>query len=350
MAIGLDEKVIAANYSAAIVRLAGNYGISENAVLEGVGITPEELQSTGQAISMNQNIRLTSNAVALTNIPHLGLILGQNLNVTAHGMMGIAVMSSKNVGDALNVACQYFKTRFAALSASSEVKDDMCIVTIQLDSVISDRMNEDPSMREAVRFGIDTLTSSACSIVRLLTQQSCNEFSYQFSYSTPSYYDEYKKIFGDSISFDQGVNRISFPAYIADLALPFYDEVTLQLALKSCSKSLSKQQVPLLLKHKIRALLDEIEGDFPDVEALSRKFNMCSRTVRRKLQAEGTSYQKILNDKRQELAKKYLLDSSLSIIQIASELKFVAPSSFSRIFKQWTGILPTEYRKRHLKR
>jgi len=349
MAIGLDEKVMAANYSAAIVRLAGSYGISEDAVLEGVGITPEELHSTGQVISMNQNIRLTSNAVALTKMPHLGLILGQNLNVTAHGMMGIAIMSSKNAGDALNVACQYFKTRFAAVSASSEIKNGSCIVTIQLDSTISDRMNEEPSMGASVRFGIDAIASSICSIAQLLTRQSCNEFSYQFSYSTPPYHDEYKKIFGDNISFDQGVNRITFPASLAGLAFPFYDEVTLKLALKSCSKSLSRQQTPILLKHKIRALLDEAEGDFPDVEALSRKFNMCSRTVRRKLQAEGTSYQKIVNEKRQELAKKYLRDSSLSIIQIASELKFAAPSSFSRIFKQWTGCLPTEYRKRYLK-
>jgi len=346
MEIYFNKNVMAANYSMAIIRLAQSYGVSEEAALEGTGITPAELHNTEQMLSINQNAKLTNNAINITGIPHLGLMLGQNLNVTAHGMMGIAIMSSKNLGDALNIVCQYLKTRLTVLSATNEIKGNKLILTIKQDSPIS---SNDNTIDTAICFAIEAISSSVHAIAKLLTQQPCDEFVYQFSYPAPSYSQEYKKVLGDNIFFSQGVNRVTAPASLAELPLPFYDEVTLKLALQNCNTSLSKQESPLLLKHKIKLILDEAKGEFPNIEEISSQFNMCSRTVRRKLQAEGISYQKIVNEKRLELAKTYLLDPNRSIIQISSDLNFSDPSYFARVFKQWTGYLPTEYRKLSLK-
>ncbi len=350
MAKGFDEKVIAGNYSAAIVRLAGHYGVSEAAVLEGTGIKAEELHSTDLMISINQNTHLTSNAVKLTGVPHLGLILGQNLNVTAHGMMGVAVMSSKNLGDALNVASQFYKTRLSAFSAFTEISNDKLTFTIEHDSPDNENVFDDTSIEMAIHFAIGAVSSSILTIAKLLTHKDCHEFIYQFSHPAPPYKDEYIKILGDNVYFDQEVNRVTAPAYFAELPLAFYDETTLKLALKNCSQSLSMQQTPRLMKHKIKEILDKTEGALPDIEQLTNTFNMCSRTLRRKLKIEGTSYQELINERRLTLAKKYLINPELSIIRISSDLEFSDPSYFARVFKRWTGYLPTEYRKRCLNR
>lgn len=349
MAIDLNEKVMVANYSAAIVRLANSYGISEKTVLEKTGISLDELNSSDLVMSVNQNIRLISNAIALTQTPHLGLIFGQNLNVTAHGMMGIAIMSSKNWGDALKIVCKYIKTRFAILSATCEISNNKLIITIKQDSPINSNADNQASVDTSIHFAVETISSSIRSVAKLLSQQPCDDFSYQFAYPEPAYPAQYTEALGDNVFFNEPINSIIIPAVFAEQPLPFYDEVTLKTALKNCDQALFSQQVHLLMKHKIRNMLDKMDGELPNIEILSKKLNMCSRTIRRKLQAEGTSYQKIVNERRLELAKKYLLNPNLSIIQISSKLDFSDPSYFARVFKQWTGYLPTEYRKQYKK-
>ena len=272
MEMDFNKSVMAANYSAAIIRLAHSYGGSEEAMLEGTDISPTDLHNTEQMFSINQNARLTNNAINITGIPYLGLMLGQNLNVTAHGMMGIAIMSSKNLGDALNIVCQYLKTRLTVLSASNEIKDNQLMLTINQDLPIN---SNSPAIDTAIYFAIEAISSSVHAIAKLLTQQTCDEFVYQFSYPAPSYSQEYKKILGDNVFFDQGVNRVTAPASFAERPLPFYDEATLKLALKNCSTSLLKQETPHLLKYKIRRVLDDAKGgDLPNIEEVSSIFNM----------------------------------------------------------------------------
>ena len=124
-----------------------------------------------------------------------------------------------------------------------------------------------------------------------------------------------------------------------------YDEATLSKALSDCQNSLQKQQVQSNLSLRIEELLEEMVEGLPDIEQMAQRLNMSSRTLRRKLQTEGTSYQGILNEKRLAMAKRLLSQTDMSILDIACELDFNDPSYFTKMFKRWTGFLPNEYRK-----
>lgn len=347
MVNSLNENVIAASYAASISRIASQYGPSEQAMLEGTGITPAQLHNPNKLISIEQNIKLTHNAVRLTGKPHLGLLVGQNLSLTAHGMMGIAVMSSKTYGDALKVICEYIKTRVSAFTVASTVEKGTLSITLKEDSSIAEASRTDPNIKEALHFIISTMASSISTVSKVLIPDNCNNYTYHFAHPTPEHIEEYEKVLGHNIHFNNTENSISAPASILTDQLPFYDESTLNLALENCNTLLTKQSANRSLKHRIGYFLEQKGVEFPDIEAVSRRLNMSSRTLRRKLQIEGTSYQSLINEKRLALAKKYLLDSHLSIIQIAAELNFSDPSYFSKLFKQWTGSLPTEFRKKH---
>ena len=80
-------------------------------------------------------------------------------------------------------------------------------------------------------------------------------------------------------------------------------------------------------------------------EDISNKLHITSRTLRRRLDEEGVSYSEILNDLRQELAKQYIRDDSMSLTEISYMLGFSQPSSLSRAFRLWTGKSPTEMRQ-----
>jgi AraC-like DNA-binding protein len=67
---------------------------------------------------------------------------------------------------------------------------------------------------------------------------------------------------------------------------------------------------------------------------------MSARTLRRRLEEEGTTMQALLDDLRQELASRYLGERKLTQTEVALELGFADARAFRRAFKRWTGKTP----------
>ena len=81
------------------------------------------------------------------------------------------------------------------------------------------------------------------------------------------------------------------------------------------------------------------------IERIARKMGMSRQTLYRRLRAEGTTFEEILDAKRRQLAIRYLgLDRS-SVKAAAYRLGFSDPAAFSRAFKRWTGRNPSEFRE-----
>jgi AraC-like DNA-binding protein len=71
---------------------------------------------------------------------------------------------------------------------------------------------------------------------------------------------------------------------------------------------------------------------------------MSRRTLQRKLADAETTYLKLVDDTRRDLALRYIEDPRRSITDITFTLGFSQHSAFTRAFKRWTGVAPTEYR------
>jgi AraC-like DNA-binding protein len=96
--------------------------------------------------------------------------------------------------------------------------------------------------------------------------------------------------------------------------------------------------------YKVKSLLlRQLRDDAPGIEVVADHLSMSVRSLQMKLKEEGTSYQKILNSLRKNLAIAYLRETSVSKGEIAHMLGFSEISVFSRTFKKWTGKSPSEY-------
>jgi AraC-like DNA-binding protein len=84
----------------------------------------------------------------------------------------------------------------------------------------------------------------------------------------------------------------------------------------------------------------------PRREVVAQTLHLSQRTLQRRLQEEGTSYQQLLDDTRRELAEQYLGQVDLTLLEVAYLLGFADPSNFFRAFRRWFGETPGEYRSR----
>ena len=96
---------------------------------------------------------------------------------------------------------------------------------------------------------------------------------------------------------------------------------------------------------RIRSMLStDLAGEMPGFEDLARAMNMSPRTLRRCLEKEGVSYQKIKDNTRRDLAISLLSREGLTVSEVAERVGFSDPSAFHRSFKKWTGQSPGAYR------
>ena len=95
------------------------------------------------------------------------------------------------------------------------------------------------------------------------------------------------------------------------------------------------------VRRTIRLLLLSRRCSRADV---ARRLGIHPRTLGRRLQESGTTFQALLDDMRAQRAKHLLLDTFLPVARIAAAVGYEDPTIFSRAFARWTGRTPSAFR------
>lgn len=180
-----------------------------------------------------------------------------------------------------------------------------------------------------------------------LTDTRIPVLEYHFSYPQPKNFSAYKVIFPGVCIFDSEHN-----GFVIDeqyLTLPQtrdWQEARIFLQ-ESPAGLMVTPGSDNSYTAKIKAILLETlgkDGNVPDFDRVALRLNVSSPTLRRKLKAESNSYQDIKDTMRRDIAIDKLVRESVSVTELGLQLGFVEPSSFTRAFKQWTGLSPQQYR------
>src|SRR5262249_45896155 len=101
------------------------------------------------------------------------------------------------------------------------------------------------------------------------------------------------------------------------------------------------------LVDQVRSLIKaELTGGDPSLAKIGRELGMSRRTLQRHLKAGNTSHHQILEETRKHLALEYLSRRGMTIGELAYLLGFSEQSAFCRAFKRWTGMSPTDFRRK----
>jgi AraC-like DNA-binding protein len=153
----------------------------------------------------------------------------------------------------------------------------------------------------------------------------------------------YQAVFGEAVSFD------------AEDAALFFDAAWLAHPVAGADAELQRLLLGIVnggagnaartFRDDVRALLAGMIGDADVSQAtVARIFNISSSTLHRRLAAEGTNFQDLLDDTRADIACRLLGDTTLPLAQISSMLGYSEASAFTRWFKRRMGAAPTDWR------
>jgi AraC-like DNA-binding protein len=170
------------------------------------------------------------------------------------------------------------------------------------------------------------------------------------THARPTDTSEYARILRAPVRFGQSDNRLIMPASFLDRPIRQADARLHAVMQRYAGQLLEQRPSPQRFSDRVRvAVTETLRSKRPAVGLVADRLHLSERTLRRRLQDEGTSFTDVVDDVRRKLALSYLDQPNLGLAEIAFMLGFSQTSAFSRAFKRWTGIAPIERRRQHLR-
>ena len=110
--------------------------------------------------------------------------------------------------------------------------------------------------------------------------------------------------------------------------------------------AVAEQEPTRTVADDVRTILGRrMHGETPTVEKIADEMRMSPRTLQRRLEAAGTTYQELLDEVRRQSARRLLANTNLDAGEVAFLLGFEELNSFTRAFHAWEGTTPTRWRE-----
>ncbi len=333
----LDHLSANAIYASLLVDMLGQSNVSQGALLAGTGIQPEQLSSLDSRLSARQYNRLIDNARVLSKDPALAFKFGTQLKLSTHGFLGFAAMSAASLGEAIALAVKYCRTRFDFIELTLHQSDQQ--TTLQV--------SQAAPLGSTSLFFIDSImTSLAVGCLNMLGEIPSG-IQVKRVCEKPAYFEQMKPWLPQrpAILFNQSADQVIFTEQLLQRPLNLSDPLAKQLAEQQCQRELDTIPLEDELLYQIQRKLKQAEPGYLKLDQMAESLHMSSRTLKRRLQQRGTSFQDLLDLVRMGQAKRLLFETSQSIDAIASTLGYSDASNFSRAFKRKEGVTPAVYRR-----
>jgi AraC-like DNA-binding protein len=260
-------------------------------------------------------------------------LVGQHADLQSFGIAGRLARNAPSVGAALQDLAAHFVLHDSGGVPSVAIHDDTATLTYGIHTA---------GVRNADQV-YDQSVASMINVMRQLCGAGWKPDAILLPRKRPADIRPYREILGAPLRFDAVQSAIVFPAYW--LARPVVDaDPLLHMVLEDrASVELSRHE-PMLhadVRRTIRLLLLSRRCSRADV---AKRLGIHPRTLGRRLQESGTTFQALLDDMRAQMAKQLLLDTRLPVARIAAAVGYGDPTIFSRAFARWTGRTPSAFR------
>ena len=320
-----------------IVGLLAEEGIGVERALAGTGIPPEALYSPKARVSITQVIACYRNAMRPSRDPQFAYQAGLKFHLSTYGLYGFAMLSSPDFRDTLRFAVRYHRlaTPLSEIS-TGEDGDRAWWDFVPLAHPLVDV--------DLYRFMVELHFGTLTTLHRDFMGPSFSPSQVQVTYGPPANAADYPAVFGCPVSFGQPRNLFLFDSAWLDSPAKLGNRVIFSEIVALCDALMEELDYregvagrvrrALLARSCCSASFGEIVGDLC----------LSPRTLRRRLREENTSFRKLLDELRAEMAIRYIRETDLSLDEIAATLGFSEPAAFRHAFRRWTKATPSRFR------
>jgi len=307
-------------------------GLDPRAILEAAGIPRSALEDPHIRLPQVRFEALWRAAIAATGDPALALRVSTRVKPGTLGVIGYLASASASPRNAFELIRGLTPLLWEGVECELETDDAVAFIRCRT------------GRRRPSRFTAEYAIGLTVTLSRALGPARADPLEARFSHRAPDHADAYARILGLPVRFDAGEDGVLFPISTLDRSNPSADAALRQLLERHAADQLARILADAPFPQRVRArVVSLLPRGGLTADSLAADFSLSSRTLRRRLREEGTSYQRILDDVRAELAHRYLARDGLGADEAARLLGFSDPSAFSKAFRRWTGRTPAAF-------
>jgi AraC-like DNA-binding protein len=309
-------------------------GVPASAVLRRAGLPQGCIDQPRVLLKTEELFALWRAIGEVSTNPAIGLQLGTETKTERFHPIGLVALSTENFGAAIDQMARYKQ-----LTCPEEIlqEEDDEEWSIQFRWLLANEV-EPPVL-------IDCCFAWVLSIARLGTGTRLSPLRVEFV--QPRVHAKIvERHLGCPVVCGAPRNAIVFRA--ADAQRPFVTRNAELLAMLApqFEEELKQENGDENFVERVRiAVQQRLTGRRPTVEDVADALHISSRTIQRRLQDEGSSFQRVLEEARRQLARHYLNNSVLELNEAAYLLGYEDGNSFVRAFRMWEGVPPARWRE-----
>jgi AraC-like DNA-binding protein len=340
VAVRLREKVYAPLKILTVVQVLSECGVPAEAALAGTELGIDEVRDPGVRTSVQQLLAVGCNAVRLCPLPELGLEVGRRLHVTSYGLYGYALLCAETMRQGFGLSMRYHGLATPVMPVSFSEGGAEGILHLPTHGEVG-LLGFGP--RE-YGFFLDMQFALHVTLGKDVMGPWCVPLKAFYALPMPAHAEQIERALECPVVFGHAFNELHYPREWLDRSPHMANPITAAQMSESCERLLQQLAWQAGLTRKVYGEITRTPGRFPGIEQVASSLCMTSRTLSRKLAAEGTTFSDLLARVRHALALDYLRTTRLSMEDIAEALGFSDANSFRQAFRRWSGKSPTEYR------
>ncbi|WP_300451587.1 AraC family transcriptional regulator [Accumulibacter sp.] len=317
-----------------VLRLVELHGIDPQRFLHELGIRPETLRDVHARLPSRLADVAFAKAAAQIPDPAFGLRAGECWHPSNLGTMGYAWLSSRTLHTGLKRL-----ERFSCVLGNRATY--RCV-----DEAAGIRFLFDHGRKDAkVGYPMADFTLSVLiDMCRTNFGSKLNAAALRLRRPQPDDPRAWLELFGCDVQFGAAEDSLLLDRETADMPLP-----SANIPLANTFDRILTEQLACFFDDDVVSrckahLLRQLTSGPPSAQETAKDLGMSQRTLQRRLGELGLTYQRLCDETRHELARRYLDDSRKSVTEVTFLLGFSEQSAFTRAFRRWSGMSPSAYR------
>ena len=333
----LNQRIFAPFKIATVIDTVAARGIAAETVLERTGLTLEEVRDPHTLTSIGQYLIACENIVAAGAEFADAFAIGSRLHLSAYGMYGYALMCSPTMRDFFDFAVRYQPLATPTVRLQWRPEGDVAIW--QFREIYREMMSSEVRtflVRQQMKMTFTHIRDTA----------GTDNFPVRALFAIP----EDAHAAGDAQALScpclhgQEANELHYPIGILDQTPELGNRLTRMMMEETCERLIGQSRISSGWSGEVYQLLLNAPSQSPSMTAVAAQLGLQERTLRRRLAAESTSYEAIVDDVRRRLAVEYLQMTRMSVDDVAWKVGFSDSSNLRRAIRRWTGMTISELR------